>query len=59
MSRVLEQKSSKQENVWQENMLKFWQKVYSLLSMEKKYMQWRAAEKNKEIRQLCKFLFFV
>lgn len=35
MSRVLEQKSSKQENVWQENMLKFWQKVYSLLSMEK------------------------
>lgn len=59
MSRVLEQKSSKQENVWQENMLKFWQKVYSLLSMEKEVQALKASRENKEIRQLCKFLFLV
>lgn len=35
MSRVLEQKNSKQKNVWQRNTLNLWQKARSVLSMEK------------------------
>lgn len=34
MSRVLEQKSSKQEDMWQ-TVMKLWQKACSLLSVEK------------------------
>lgn len=49
MSRVLEQKSWKQENVWQENMLKFWQKVHSLLSMEKVQAMKPSREKQRNL----------
>lgn len=56
MSRVLEQKSSKQENVWQRNMLKLWQKAHPLLSVEgstdSKGQQRRTEQEIRKARRL-------